>query len=65
MKGEEAMDQLSNYVSERSRMLQDEIENLQIEPESDEWIFIVEINGAQISLLDELYVYIKELKSKL
>lgn len=65
MKGEEAMDQLSNYVSERSRMLQDEIENLQIEPGSDEWIFIVEINGAQISLLDELYVYIKELKSKL
>lgn len=65
MKGEDALDQLSNYVSERSRMLQDEIENLQIEPGSDEWIFIVEINGAQISLLDELYVYIKELKSKL
>ena len=65
MKGEDAIDELSNYVSERSRMLQDEIENLQIEPGSDEWIFIVEINGAQISLLDELYVYIKELKSKL
>lgn len=65
MREGEVLDQLSRYVSERSRMLQDEIENLQIAPGSDEWVSVVEINGAQVSLLDELYSYINELKGEL
>lgn len=65
MREGEVLDLLSRYVSERSRMLQDEIENLQIAPGSDEWVSIVEINGAQVSLLDELYTYINELKGEL
>ena len=44
---------------------EDEIENLQIATGSDEWVSIVEINGAQVSLLDELYTYINELKGEL
>jgi hypothetical protein len=58
------LDRLSGFIGERSDILQKELDELILDPESDEWERIVEVNAAQISLLGEIYEYIQTLKSE-
>jgi hypothetical protein len=58
------LDKLSGFIGDRSDILQKELDELILDPESDEWERIVEVNAAQISLLGEIYEYIQTLKSE-
>ncbi len=42
-----------NLISERSRLIQDELD--QLDPESENYELMLEILSAQLSLLDEIY----------
>lgn len=42
-----------NLISERSRLIQDELD--QLDPESANYELMLEILSAQLSLLDEIY----------
>ena len=58
------LDKLSAFVSDRSDLLQRELNETSQDILSDDWELIVEINAAQISLLGEIYDYIQTLKSE-
>ena len=60
----EALDKLSAFVSDRSDILQKELDETSQDAFSDNWELIVEVNAAQISLLGEIYNYIQTLKSE-
>ena len=60
----EALDKLSAFVSDRSDILQKELDETSQDVLSDNWELIVEVNAAQISLLGEIYDYIQTLKSE-
>jgi hypothetical protein len=58
---EDKTDRILNLLSERSRYLHEEIDSYR-GSEDEDAILILEINSAQIALLDELYQEIKSLK---
>ena len=58
---EDKTDRILNLLSERSRYLHEEIDSYR-GSEDEDAILILEINSAQIVLLDELYQEIKSLK---
>ena len=53
MNDREKLDQIINLIAERSRILLDEIGDM--DPTKDDYDSILEINSSQISVLDELY----------
>lgn len=58
---EDKTDRILNLLSERSRYLHEEIDSYR-GSEDEDGILILEINSAQIALLEELYQEIKSLK---